>query len=245
MNRPVFSVGFCVFIFSVLVCGGVGSAAASHPHLAYEGAAYTAFIDRGAQLSRHAHEHVVSLSGSAGAGEWAASARRLTPFGPDAAAFEDEINYSLFYGGKLGRATYGVQALYMDFPEARGAHSLELGAELSWPSALNPNLALFYDTRWSDQGAELSISPSHQWGQFEIYGLARTGFVHPGAGGDFSYIGVEAGLARALSETAYASVFFRWDLSDEDLFVDRVIEHSNLNHKADGMAFGISLSLHP
>ncbi len=201
-------------------------------------------IDRGEQLGRETFEAVIGLEAPLGEATAYGTLYRITPFGRDGAAFDEEVDYTL--GLAWGGTGYSadVSANWLTYPGAGGGESLELAGEVALERAFSPRLAGFYDADFEDWGLEASAGPHWGDGDWAFHAIARLGFVEPGDGSTKrSYGGFEAGAARRLSEFAEIGGYVRAEKANKDSFVDRIVGDEVTGQTDTGFAAGLALSI--
>ena len=205
-------------------------------------AAYSGYIDRGEQLAEETISAALTFAKELGVGELSLEFSRVAPAGDNSDQFEDMFDTTLAFGAQTGWGAYGVSATWLNYPGEDAQSSVELGAEVEVDAPFSPALAAFYDTRFDDFGAEVTAGPSAQLGDFDVYGLLRAGFVHPGGGGDYAYGGVETGIGRDLRPGVNFNAFLRHDFSDEDLYVGSSSDLANNRFVESALTVGVALS---
>ena len=218
-------------------------AARAEPGLFADFAISSMLIDRGEQLGRATFEAAAGVEIPLGEATAYGALYRITPFGGDEGAFDEEVDYTL--GLAWGGAGYSadLSANWLTFPGTEGGESLELAGEIVIERAFSPTLAGFYDADFEDWGLEATAGPEWTAGDWTVYTIARLGFVEPGDGSPTrTYGGFEAGAARPVGEFAELGGYLRAEAADEDAFVDQIANDEVTGLTDTGIAAGITLS---
>ena len=213
------------------------------PVLVLDVAVSNMLIDRGEQIGERTLEvgagiEAPFLSGAAYAGLY-----RLTPFGPQQDAFEDEFDYTVGYAWEGNAYTADFSANWLTYPGEESDASLELVAAVGFGLPFQPELLAFADAHTEDWGLELVAGPSWQLDQWELSALGRAGFIDPDIGTSRSYGGFELNAAYALSGVAAIGGYLRAEWGDEASFVDVYTRGRGSEFSSSGVAVGVSLSL--
>ena len=207
-------------------------------------AASSALFDRGEQIGGETVEFGASVATSFSGATVYGAFYRLLPVGSDQEAFDDEADYSagVIFEGDLVAAD--LSANWLTYPGEGAEASLELMGVFDFDAPLAPRIIGFYDADFEDWGLEALVQPSWEAGDWTLYALARAGFVEPGDGSaNRSYVGVEVGTSRPLSDNAEFGIFARAEAADEESYADQIDNGVVTSMHGTGMAVGVSLSV--
>jgi hypothetical protein len=219
-------------------------AEASEKRFFADTAVSSSLIDRGEQIGPLTLETAIGAETEVGGATLYGAFYRLTPVGADADAFVDEADYTVGAAWEGQGYTADVSATWLTFPGEGEQASLELAGSVGIDAPLMPSLTGFYDAEFEDWGLELAAGPVWEIEAWEVYALARAGFVRPGDGSaSRSYGGVEAGAARPVSEGVVIGFYARAELADEESFARSIDGGIVTASRSSGYAAGISLSL--
>jgi len=215
---------------------------ATGPSISVETGFTSTAIDRGEQIGGPAHEGAVFVELPFGSGTAYGGVYRLTPIGPDQAAFPDEVDYFAGYVFSAETVEVDLSANWLTFPGDADESSLEIVASAVLDAPFSPSMTSFYDVDLEDWGIEVAAGPSATLGTWTLGLLGRAGFVDPGDGSaSRSYFGVEADATHPLGQTAEGSLFARFEIADEDAFADSISGGDITRADADGFAIGVNL----
>ena len=219
-------------------------AEASEKRFFAEAAVSSSLIDRGEQIGPLTLEAAVGAETEVGGATLYGAFYRLTPIGADADAFVDEADYTVGAAWEGKGYTADVSATWLTFPGEGEQASLELAGSVGFDAPLMPSLTGFYDAEFEDWGLELTAGPVWDVEAWELYALARAGFVRPGDGSaSRSYGGVEGGATRPVADGVVIGVYARAELADEESFARRIDSGVITASRSSGFAAGIILSL--
>jgi hypothetical protein len=209
-----------------------------------DAAVSSALFDRGEQIGGETVEFGAAVTTSHSGAKIYGSVYRLLPAGADQEAFLDEADYSVgvIFEGEAMMAD--LSANWLTYPGEDAEASLELMGIFDFDAPLAPRVIGFYDADFGDWGLEALVQPSWDSGGWTLYALGRTGFVAPGDGSaNRSYVGIELGASRPLSENVEFGAFIRAEAADEDSYADKVDNGVITHARGNGMAIGLSLSV--
>ncbi|MEQ9316943.1 MAG: hypothetical protein RLN72_13895 [Henriciella sp.] len=197
-------------------------------------------IDRGEQIGGPTLELGFGAETDIGGGHLYGGLYRLTPFGDDQAAFADEFDYTIGYAWEGAGYAADVSANWLTYPGEGDEASLELFGEIALVDLpLSPAVAAFYDAEFEDYGLEVVAGPEWESGNWTSYVVGRAGFVDPGDGSDTrSYVGLEAGTMRPISESAEIGGYARFEIADQDSFADEIDHGHVIGVTNSGFAVG-------
>ena len=200
----------------------------------------TLLIDRGESLATINNEFTATIAQDTSVGSVYAALYRISPFGGEARAFDEEVDYTLGFASEAAGVAYDFSANYLTYPGSAEEASLELAAAFDWDHALHPGLAAFYDVDLDLHGAEVFIAPDRAFGDWTGALVLRGGYVGSSAG-DYSYAGLEAILGRSLTEAVSFERFVRVEAADEDTFASDVDGGVVTDMSSEGAGLGFRL----
>lgn len=237
------------FARAISVCSGllgvIPMATAQPLELDSEVRLSSVLLDRGEQIGAETLEMTLSLSRALAGGTAYAAAYRITPVGPDQAAFDDEFDYTLGYAVDLNGVSLDTSANWLTYPGEATDGSVELVAAAGLDTLpLSPSFTAFYDLDREDHGIEVTAGPRFDVAGLPAYGLARVGFVVPGdpASEARSYVGLEAGVSKALGRGLSLGGYIRAEWADADSFAGAVSGGQVVRADTQAVAAGLSLS---
>lgn len=207
-------------------------------------AASSSLFDRGEQIGGPTLEFGATAETTVSGATVYAAFYRLLPVGSDQDAFDDEADYTAGLVLENDTVTADLSANWLTYPGEGAEASLELVGAFDLNAPLAPNVTGFYDADFEDWGIEASAGPAWDMGDWTTYARGRAGFVVPGDGSaNRSYLGVEVGAFRPVSQTAEFGMFARAEVADEESYADKIRNGAVTSFRDSGIAVGMTLSV--
>ncbi len=207
-------------------------------------AASSAVFDRGEQIGGETVEFSAGMEVALPSASVYTSFYRLLPVGNDQKAFDDEADYALGVIINGDAMIADLSANLLTYPGESAEHSLELLGIFNFDAPLAPGVIAFHDVEFEDWGLEAFVEPSWNTGDWTHHVLLRAGFVSPGdISATRSYVGMELGTSRLISDTIELGLFARADADNRSSFVRDIENGAATRMRSTGVAAGISLSV--
>lgn len=207
-------------------------------------AATSSLFDRGEQIGGPTLEFGATAETTVSGATVYAAFYRLLPVGPDQEAFDDEADYTAGLVLENDMVVADLSANWLTYPGEGAEASLELVGAFDLNAPFAPNVTGFYDADFEDWGLEASAGPGWDVGDWTTYARGRAGFVVPGDGSaNRSYLGIEIGAFRPVSDKVEFGMFARAEAADEESYADEIRNGNVTRLRDSGIAIGMTLSV--